>query len=181
MFSASSGLPLNRRILYALGNTAVKRGDYFAAQGYYNRLLDILEIQRARLPQRLPNDRPEFEDTARRLMWAHNNAGVANEMLAAQTGNRSYLTRAIGFYAEASRAWDSLTRDPRTMVRLGVPDLPYANAQNAMRPQTNYESQIFIDIDRDALESSIWEEIAPVRRQGLNVGQEETQPATRNR
>ncbi|MDR1858256.1 MAG: tetratricopeptide repeat protein [Treponema sp.] len=165
LFSASSNLPLNRRVLYALGNAAVKRGDYFAAQGYYNRLLDILEVQRSRLPLLLPNDRPEFHETAERLMWARNNAGVVNEMLAAQTGNRNYHTRAMAFYAEASRAWDSLTRDPRTMVRLGVPPLPYANAQNALRPQANYEPQIFIRIDRDALETSVWEDIAPLERE----------------
>ena len=60
LFAASSRLPHNRRILYALGNAAFKQGNYFAAQGYYSRLLDILEVQRARLPLLLPNDLPEF-------------------------------------------------------------------------------------------------------------------------
>jgi tetratricopeptide (TPR) repeat protein len=161
LFSATTNLPLNRRVLYALGNAALKRGDYFAAQGYYNRLLNILEVQRARLPVLLPNERPEFQETARRLMWAHNNAGVANEMLSAQTGNRSYLTRAQAFYAEASRAWDSYTRNPDTMVRLDSKPLPFVNARNALRPQIDFEPQIFIHIDREALETSIWETIAP--------------------
>ncbi|MDR2718397.1 MAG: tetratricopeptide repeat protein [Treponema sp.] len=164
LFAASSSLPLNRRILFALGNTALKRGNYFAAQGYYNRLLDILENQRSRLPVLLPNDRPEYLELAERLMMARNNAGVACEMLADQTGNRSYRTRAISFYAEASRAWDSLTRDPRTMVRSGSTPLPYLNTRNTLYPQPDYEPQIFIRIDREALETSPWENLAPLLR-----------------
>jgi hypothetical protein len=164
LFAASSSLPLNRRILFALGNTALKRGNYFAAQGYYSRLLDILENQRARLPILLPNDRPDFLELAERLMMARNNAGVASEMLAAQTGNRSYLTRAMSLYAESSRAWDSLTRDPRTMVRSGSTPLPYLNTRNTLYPQTGYEPQIFIRIDREALENSPWEDLSPLLR-----------------
>jgi len=164
LFAASSNLPLNRRVLYALGNTALKRGNYFAAQGYYNRLLDILESQRSRLPVLLPNDRPEYLELAERLMMARNNAGVACEMLAAQTGNRSYQTKAISYYSESSRAWDSLTRDPRSMVRSGSTPLPFLNTRNALRPQANYEPQIFIRIDREGLENSPWEDLSPLLR-----------------
>ena len=159
LFAASSSLPLNRRILFAMGNTALKRGDYFAANGYYNRLLDMLEGQRSRLPVLLPNDRPDYLELAERLMMAHNNAGVACEMLAAQTGNRAYHTRALAFYAEAQRAWDSRTRDPRTMIRSGSTPLPFLNSRNTLYPQPGYEPQIFIRIDREALESSPWNDI----------------------
>jgi tetratricopeptide (TPR) repeat protein len=162
LFTASSGLPLNRRLLFALGNAALKRGDYFAAQGYYNRLLDILETQRARLPVLLPNDRPEYLELAERLMMARNNAGVASEALADQTGDRRYRVRAQALYAEADRAWDARTRDPRTMIRSGGIPLPYLNSRNTLYPQSEYEPQIFIRIDRDVLEPSRWEELAPV-------------------
>ncbi|MDR0495544.1 MAG: tetratricopeptide repeat protein [Treponema sp.] len=158
--AASSSLPQNRRILFAMGNAALKRGDYSIAQGYYGRLLDILESQRSRLPVLLPNDRPEYLELAERLMMARNNAGVASQMLAGQTGNRSYYTRAISFYAEAERAWDSRTRDPRTMIRSGSTPLPYLNSRSILYPQGNYEPQIFIRIDREALETSKWEILA---------------------
>jgi tetratricopeptide (TPR) repeat protein len=164
LFAASKSLPLNRRILFALGNAALKRGDYFAANGYYNRLLDILENQRSRLPILLPNDRPEYLELAERLMMAQNNDGVASEMLAAQTGNRSYNARALAFYAEANRAWDARTRDPRSMIRSGSTPLPFLNSRNALYPQTGYEPQIFIRIDREASESSLWEEIVSLPR-----------------
>jgi tetratricopeptide (TPR) repeat protein len=163
-FAASSKLPQNRRILFALGNSALKRGDSFAAQGYYNRLLDMLENQRSRLPLLLPNDRPEYLDLAERLMMARNNAGVANEMLAARTGSRTYQSRAMSLYSESQRAWDSLTRDPGSMVRSSSTSLPYLNMRNMLYPRQNYEPQMFMRIDREASESSRWEQLAPAFR-----------------
>jgi len=159
-FAASTKLPLNRRILFSLGNAALRRGDNFAAQGYYSRLLTILENQRARLPLLLPNDRPEYLDLAERLMMARNNAGVANEKLAAQTGSRAYHTRAMSLYSESQSAWDSLTRDPASMVRSASTPLPFLNMRNILYPRQNYEPQIFTRIDREA-EASRWEQLAP--------------------
>jgi tetratricopeptide (TPR) repeat protein len=164
MFNASKNLPLNRRLLFAMGNAALKRGDYFAAQGYYTRLLDILESQRVRMPLLLPNDQPEFLELAERLMQARNNAGVANEMLSSQTGDRRYYSRAMGLYAEASRAWDTLYRDPQSMIRSPSTPLPYLNSRNALYPQQGFEPQIFIRIDREAREDSPWEALAPILR-----------------
>jgi tetratricopeptide (TPR) repeat protein len=169
LFKASAEMPLNRRVLYALGNVTYKRGDYFAAQGYYNRLLDMLENQRIRLPVLLPNDSPEFFELGERLMMARNNAGVVYEALAEQTGSREYRSRALAMYAESARAWDSITRNPETMVRMRLSESPgapginlgYLNASNAMRPSYNYIPEIFVRIDKDAVEPSHWEELAP--------------------
>jgi tetratricopeptide (TPR) repeat protein len=169
-FIASGNLPLNRRILYALGNTAYQRGNYFAAQGYFNRLLDILEGERSRLPLLLPNERPEYVELAERLMIARNNTGVTLEALARQTGDNRYRSRALALYTESARAWDVLTRNPQTMTRLlpapGVygPGInpAYLNVQNSLYPVRNYEYYFFLPIDRDVLEPSPWEELAPL-------------------
>jgi len=169
LFKASADLPLNRRMLFALGNATYKRGDYFAAEGYYNRLLDILENQRVRLPVLFPNDSPQFIELGERLMMARNNAGVVYEALAEQTGNREYRSKAMALYAESARAWDSITRNPETMTRMrlfdspGVPgiNLGFLNANNALRPNSEFGREIFIRIDRDAIEPSRWEELAP--------------------
>jgi tetratricopeptide (TPR) repeat protein len=168
-FTASAELPLNRRLLYALGNASYQRGDYFAAQGYYNRLLDILESERARLPLLLPNDQPEYVELAERLMIARNNMGAAYEALAEQTADTRYRSRALALYSESARAWDALTRNPQTMARsLPAPDtfgpgvnLPYLNSRYILYPQPGYEVQIFPRIDKDVLEPSIWENLAP--------------------
>jgi outer membrane protein assembly factor BamD (BamD/ComL family) len=169
LFAASSAMPFNRRILYALGNAAYLRGDYFAAQGYYNRLLDILESDRVRFPLTLPNEQGEQLELAERLMTAHNNLGVTLEALTRQTGSNSYRSRAFSLYAESERAWDAITRNPQTMNRLGP--LPgnagpgvnpaYLNVQNSLHPVPGYEPQFFYRIDKDVLEPSAWEELAP--------------------
>ena len=169
LFKAASALPLNRRILFALGNTAYKRGDYFAAQGYYNRLLDILENQRVRLPVLFPNDSPQFLELGERLMMARNNAGVTYEALAKQSGRREYRSRALSLYADSARAWDSITRNPQSMTRMSIGDTPgapginlgYLNANNALHPSPGFNPEIFIRIDRDVSEPSHWEELAP--------------------
>jgi len=180
LFRASAELPLNRRLLYALGNAAYQRGDHFAAQGYYDRLLDVLEFQRVRLPVLLPNENPQFVETGERLMMARNNTGVVYEALADQTGDRDYRARAMVMYTESARAWDAITRNPvardpvtrepnpefMSRMRLtespGAPsiNLGYLNANNALRPNSNYSPQIFSRIDRDVLEPSKWEELA---------------------
>ena len=97
-------------------------------------------------------------------MMARNNAGVAHEMLAAQTGDPSHSNRAMSLYAESSLAWDSLTRDPRSMIRSASTPLPFLNSRNILYPHEGYEPQIFIRIDREALETSDWEIIAPLAR-----------------
>jgi len=160
-FIASRDLPQNRRVLFALGNAALKRGDFHAAQGFYGRLLDMLENQRSRLPILLPNDRPEYLELAERLMMARNNAGVASEMLSVQTGDLSHRHRAMALYSEAQRAWDARHRDPATMIRSGGVPLPHLNMRNALHPQPGFEPQIFIRIDMDADENSPWERLAP--------------------
>ena len=167
LFKSSTELPLNRRLLFALGNAAYQRGDFFAAQGYYTRLLDILEAHRLRLPVLLPNDNTLFLDTGERLMMARNNLGVVYEAMADQTGNRDYRTSAMYMYAESARAWDAITRSPEFMTRMRLTDSPgapsinlgYLNNNNALRPNTNYRPQIFVRIDRDVLEPSRWEEL----------------------
>ena len=167
--NASSQLPFNRRLLFALGNINYQRGNYFAASGYYDRLLGILEDQRSRLPVLLPNDNPQFLDLGERLMMTRNNAGVASEALAEQTGSREYRSRALFLYNESSRAWDSITRDPSSMERMRPTSSPgsasvnlgYLNANNALRAASGYTPEIFVRIDKDVLEPSKWEHLAP--------------------
>jgi tetratricopeptide (TPR) repeat protein len=169
-FNASSKMPFNRRILYALGNTAYQRGDYGIAQGYYSRLLEILEGERLRLPELMPNDGPEYIELAERLMIARNNMGATLEALTERTGNNRYRSRAQALYVDSARAWDTLTRDPQTMVRLlpapgvygpGV-NPPYLNIQNSLHPVSDYERHFFLPIDKDVLEPSPWENLAPL-------------------
>jgi tetratricopeptide (TPR) repeat protein len=167
-FNAAVEMPQNRQLLYALGNTAYMRGDYHTAQGYFTRLLDILDKDRTRFPLLSPNDTPEHMELAERLMVTQNNQGVTMEALAEQSGNNGYRSRALGLYAESARAWDAITRNPETMVRAGAMalstpgvNLAYLNSRNALNPVPDYEPQIYLHIDKDIFESSPWESLAP--------------------
>lgn len=158
-FEASTELPLNRRLLFSLGNASYMRGNLFTAQGYYNRLLDMLEAERARFPMLLPNERPEHMELAERIMRARNNLGVALEALADRTGDTALRSRALALYSESARAWDSLTRDPDSMVRSASANLAYLNTRNSLYPEAGYEQQLYMEIDKDVLEPSEWEQL----------------------
>jgi tetratricopeptide (TPR) repeat protein len=164
---AVADLPLNRRILSTLGNISFLRGDYFAAEGYYDRLLKTLNENKNRFSELSPYSRPDHYALAERLMVAQNNMGVVMEALAERTGNPSYKDRSLSHYIDSQRAWDSLTRNPTTFVRVGVTDLStpgvnlaYLNSQNALSPQPEFEPQIYMEIDKDVLEPSEWEQLA---------------------
>ena len=169
LFTAYREMPPNRRILFALGNVSYMRGNYFAAQGYYDRLLEILEADRSRLPKIMATDDENELELAERLMVAQNNLGVVLDALTERTGNNRYRSRAHGFYADSERAWDILTRNPKTMMRMrpsseiNAPGInpAFLNIQNSLRPVPGYEAKFFLRIDKDILEPSPWEELAP--------------------
>ena len=153
-------MPLNRRLLHALGNVSYLRGNYFAAQGYYRRLLDLLEAEPSRFPMLSPNERPDHMELAERLMIARNNMAVAMEALTDRTGDPRYRTEAMALYSESARAWDALTRDPNTMIRSTSANLGFLNSLNILHPQTGYEPRLFNQIDKDVLEPSSWAALA---------------------
>ncbi|MDR0785934.1 MAG: tetratricopeptide repeat protein [Treponema sp.] len=168
---AAAELPLNRRILNTLGNVSFLRGDYFTAEGYYGRLLNILNADKARFPELSPQTRPDHSALADRLVVAQNNMGVVMEALAERTGDPSYKDRALGYYIDSQRAWDSFTRNPKTFVRAGITDisapgvnLAYLNSQNAFSHQPEFEPHIYVEIDKDVLEPSEWEQLLSTER-----------------
>lgn len=156
-FSIISDYPQNRRLLFALGNTAYLNQDFQVAKGYYTRLLDLLTLDKNRIPLLLPNDKPEHMDLAERLMRTENNLAVTLEEIADRTGAVALRTQALALYAESARTWDQITRNPVTMVRSPSTNLAYLNTRNSLYPERGYQRQLFIEIDKDVLEPSPWE------------------------
>ncbi|GMO44596.1 MAG: hypothetical protein Ta2B_25580 [Termitinemataceae bacterium] len=159
-------MPYNRRLLNAMGNVSYKNADFFAAQGYYQKLLSLLESDRNRLPMLLPNERPEHRELVERMMLARNNLGVTFNALSARTGDPGYRAKALALFAESARAWDTLERDPITMVRPGTgglalpgASLPYLNIKHTLYPVPGDEGALFMEIDKDVNEPSQWEEL----------------------
>ncbi|MDR3304147.1 MAG: tetratricopeptide repeat protein [Treponema sp.] len=165
---ASSDIPYNRRILNSLGATAFQRGDFSIAKGHYSRLLDMLERERQRFSMLMPDERADHLELVERLMVARNNLGVTLEALTESTGNNSYRSQALGLYSESARAWDLLSRNPKTMIRPQVEDIgnprsnqASLNSNNALNPIPGYVPKIYSHIDKDVLEPSWWEELSP--------------------
>jgi tetratricopeptide (TPR) repeat protein len=165
-FNVAMEVPFNRRLLSALGNVSFMRKDYYAAQGYFSRLLGMLQDDRSRFGRLTPNLNAEHADLAQRLLVAQNNLGVTYDDLARRTGNANYRTRALSLYSESSLIWDNLSRDPVTLLRpsvqsLSTPgvNLAYLNTQNALYPSVNTEPQIYMEIDKDVIEPSEWESL----------------------
>jgi tetratricopeptide (TPR) repeat protein len=179
--TASFPTAFNRKILYALGNVSYLRGNYFAAQAYYDRLLELLDGDRARFPQITPTNNAEQLELAERYMVAQNNLGATLEALSLRTGDNSYRSRAQGLYTESEGAWDVITRNPDSFIRLRPsPEMTgpgvnpaFLNIQNSLSPTLDYEPQFFLRIDMDLLEPSVWDELAPQGfrlSEGLSTG-----------
>jgi len=168
--AAHREMPLNRRILHALGNASFLRGNYFAAQGFFDQLLVMLYADRDRLPPILPGDGGRQMELAERIMVTQNNLGVTLQALTERTGDNSFRARSQGLYAESARAWDILSRDPETMIRQrpipGI-DAPTVNAgffniQNILNPAPDFQPHFFPRIDMDMFEVSEWERLSPL-------------------
>ncbi|MDR2520963.1 MAG: tetratricopeptide repeat protein [Spirochaetaceae bacterium] len=165
-FTVSMQMPYNRRLLNALGNVSYMRNDFFAAQGYFNRLIRLLEQDRLRFPVMTPNERPDHADLLQRMMVAQNNLGVTMNALAYRSGNPANRTQALALFSEAARYSDMLSRD-EGMVRPGLSDpavtgksLPYLNLRNTLYPTPGSSTQLYIAIDKDVQEPSEWERLA---------------------
>jgi tetratricopeptide (TPR) repeat protein len=163
LFGVSMETPYNRRLLNALGNVSYLRLDYFAAAGYFKRLVNMLENERNRFPMLLPHERPEHRELVERMMIARNNLGVTYNALAALTGNAAYRANALGEFAESARAWNTLERLPPALIRAGIDgtaipsaSLPQLNLQNTLYPTQDDNGLLFMQIDKDLDDDLLW-------------------------
>ena len=136
----------DRNLLYGFGNAFFKRGDYFAALAAYEELLGLLNAHRARKEQALSNTRPDDAAFIERYMHTANNLGATLSRLSERTGDSQKSGRALALYAEATRAWDALTRNPQTMIRAKSVGLAYLNTQNMLNAKSSYQAEIYTDI-----------------------------------
>ena len=136
----------DKNLLYGFGNAFFKRGDYFAALAAYEELLGLLNAQHARKEQALSNTRPDDAAFIERYMHTANNLGATLSRLSERTGDSQKNGRALALYAESTRAWDALTRNPQTMIRAKSVGLAYLNTQNMLNTKSSYQSEIYTDI-----------------------------------
>lgn len=136
-------------LLFSLGNALFKRADYQLAQAYYERLMETLDAEKIRRGIMLPQLREIDTLFVENYMKATNNLAVALNRLAVQQGNSEMNARSFALFAESTRAWDALTRNPSTLIRVKNQQAPaYVNVQYMSVPDKNFVPEIYTEIPK---------------------------------
>ena len=145
---ASDEKPEDYHLLLALGNSLFYRGDIFASQAYYERLLELVDLQRTRLGIMFPQVRADHADLVTMYLHASNNLGVVLSKRAKSTGDSNLNADAMLYLTESLRAWDALTRNQETMIRLEGSNLAQQNIKYLTNPLSDYDVSIYSGIPR---------------------------------
>jgi len=143
---ASNSEPENRNLLMAMGNVLAIRNDDYASSGYYEQLIDVLDKTISHEAIILPQVNANQADLVDIYMKASNNLGVVQNRLAERTGNSLLRAQAMIQFSESQRAWDALTRNQDTMVRLDGSNLAAQNSKYMNMSSSIYEPSIYTDI-----------------------------------
>ena len=135
-------------ILLSLGNVLSLRGDNFAAESYYSDLLRVLDSERDKAKYLAPQEDADDYEIVDMYLKANNNLGVTLYRLARQTGNSNMNAEAIVRLSDSMRAWDALTRNPQTMIRMEGSNLAAQNSKYITHPHPDFEPAIYTDIPR---------------------------------
>ncbi|MBQ0167674.1 MAG: tetratricopeptide repeat protein [Treponema sp.] len=141
--------PSEKNALFALGNTLAFRNSTAAAAGYYEKLLDELdlEIQRADISLTRVQDIDQ-EDLFTLYMKATNNLGVALSQIADQTSDSRKNAEAISQFSNSIQAYDALHRNPETYTRLAGSNLAEMNLKYLTVPGSKYEPEFYPELSR---------------------------------
>jgi tetratricopeptide (TPR) repeat protein len=104
-------------LLYALGTTFYQRGDYFAAQGTYLRLLQRLETRRTAIGTLQPDQKPSDKALLVMIERVNNNLGMTLLRLAERTGDRSKRSEGLVYLTASTQIADSLARNLASVDR----------------------------------------------------------------
>lgn len=133
-------------LLLALANTLSLRNDNYAAEGYYEKLLSILDKQRELHGVLLPQVREDQADLVDTYMKGANNLGVTLNRIALVTGDSKKNGEAIVRLSESLRAYDALTRNQKTMVRLKGSNLAEQNIKYIDHASSQFTPEIYTEI-----------------------------------
>lgn len=145
---ASEVYPENQNLLYAMGTTFAQKKDYYASQGAYQTLLEKLDTEKdvrgILFPQKNSTD-SNFVDL---YMKASNNYGVSLFNVAKRTGKSDLNGKAILNFQNSLRAWDSLSRNQETLVRLPGSNLAEQNIKYALHPVPDFDVALYSELSK---------------------------------
>lgn len=145
---AGEGQQKERNLLLAMANTLSLRGDDYAAEGYYEHLLNNLDLEIADRGLVFPQVNESEYDIVNTYLYASNNYGVTLHRLAKRTGNSGLNAQSLVQLSQSVRAWDALTRNQDTLVRLEGSNLAEQNIKYITSRVPDYEPSIYIDIKK---------------------------------
>lgn len=145
-YNAAGTFSDNRNLMFATANTLYNRNDYFAAEGYYLNLLNMLEEKRQSITNFQPNTVPAQHDLLVDLMKVYNNLGVTLNQLSKRSSNSSKYSQALVNLTHSMDAYNRLTRNPVTKETPPSVNLAYINTKNILYPTPNYQLQLYADL-----------------------------------
>ena len=148
-YQASEGFSTNRNLMFATANTLYQQEQYFAAQGYYNHLLDVLERREANIPFLMIDERDDHRSLVEYFMKVYNNLGVTLNRLSVRSPDQKKYSRSLAYLTRSTEYSDILTRDPETLERSAALDLAYLNTRAILYPLAENELQIYTRLPRD--------------------------------
>ncbi|MCR4790996.1 MAG: hypothetical protein K5839_07960, partial [Treponemataceae bacterium] len=138
----------DKNVMFALGNVLSFRNDDYSSQGYYQRLIEQLDLERARRGILMPQIQGSDGELVEMYMKASNNLGVVLHRLANRIGDSQLNSEAMVLFSESVRAWDALTRNQTTMVRVDGSNLASMNLKYVSHPYSDFEPSIYTSIPR---------------------------------
>jgi tetratricopeptide (TPR) repeat protein len=135
--------PSNVNALYGLANSLYQRGYYSSAQGYYLRLLNLLESREERIPYLQIYENPEHNALVEYIMKVYNNLGVTLKQLADRSRDPEKESKALVNMTFSSERFDLLSRDPVTVERGLTKNLAYLNQGGILYPTSDFQLQIY--------------------------------------
>jgi len=145
--------PTNENALFALANCLYQGGYYASAQGYYLRLLEILEARQERIRFLQVMENPEHRALVERLMKVYNNLGVVLRQLSERSRDPAKESKALVNLTFSSERFDLISRDPQTAARGLTQNLAFLNQRGILYPQAGFQLQIYnrLPLDLEAL------------------------------
>lgn len=148
-YQASEGFSMNKNLMFATANTLYHQEQYFAAQGYYNHLLDVLERQEANIPFLMVEERDDHRSLVEYFMKVYNNLGVTLNRLSERSPDQEKYSRSLAYLTRSTEYSDFLTRNPETLERSAALDLAYLNSRAILYPLAENELQLYSRLPRD--------------------------------
>lgn len=148
-YAAAGNFSMNPALLYATANTLYKRSDFFAAEGYYDNLLRMLEQRRDEITNFQPDEVPADRILLTNLMKVYNNLGVTLNRIARRSADPGRYSQALVDLTKSSESFDQLTRNPSTMEPAQTINLAFINTKAILFPMPGYQVQLYNDLPKD--------------------------------